>query len=267
MEKKPGLRQYLNLFLLFGITGLLLGFTVDVSVTDEAGILTKLPDRLGDQWTGHDILFCHSLHCGRDWLVRDLEPNQDGVYTCPMDFRGNPCGGKLHTMSLGEWDILPKDTVLLKKRYFHNENPERTVFASIVLSGDDRSSIHRPEVCMVGQGNRIESSEVIEVSLDGREPLRVMVLNMSRTIPGHPTFHTYYAYWFVGKDKETPHHLERAVWMAWDRVFRNVSHRWAYLAVSGPRAADLSDTSHHEQIREIVASLYPQISLIGADGE
>ena len=265
MEKKPGLRQYLTLFLLFGATTLLLGFTVDVSLTDEAGIRTELPDRLGDIWTGHDVLSCHNQLCGRDWVVRDLTPNEDGIYVCPFDFSGNPCGGKLHAMAYGEWSILPRDTIIRKKRYFHNEDPDVSIFASIVMSGDDRSSIHRPEVCMRGQGNQIPSNEVITIPLEGREPLQVMVLNMTRTVPGHPTFHTYYAYWFVGKDKETPHHMERMLWMGWDRIFRNVSHRWAYIAVSGQREPDLESTAHHDRIREVVSKLYPQISLIGAD--
>ncbi len=261
MEKKVGLRQYLSVFLLFGVSMLFLGFTVDVSITDEAGVRTELPDALGEAWSGHEILFCHNQHCGRDWLVRDLELHVSGVYVCPEDYSGNPCGGKLHTMALGEYHALPRDTVLFKKRYFHNDDPDQTVFASVVLSGNDRSSIHRPEVCMTGQGHRIERTEVIDVELPGREPLQVMVMDLSRTLPNHPTFYTYYAYWFVGKDIETPHHLERLIWMGFDRVFRNVAHRWAYIAVAGAREMD--GNSHHDQIRDVVSELYPAISLIG----
>ncbi|MEX2605715.1 MAG: exosortase-associated EpsI family protein, partial [Kiritimatiellia bacterium] len=167
------------------------------------------------------------------------------------------------TMSRGEYLVLPKDTVMFKKQYFHNRDPDKTVFTSVVLSGRNRDSIHRPEVCMVGQGNVIEKSEVIEVPLPGREPLKVMVLHLSRKFTESYTRHSYYAYWFVGKDRETPHHLERLMWMSIDRLLRNVTHRWAYIAVSGDRAADLEDKGHYDEIREVVGKLYPEITLVG----
>lgn len=260
MEKTVGIRQYLTLLLLFGITLLLLGFTVDVTVTDEAGVRTELPATLGSEWTGFDVLFCHSLICGRSWLVRDLEPDDEGRFRCLHDWNGHPCGNLLHPMSYGEFIALPRDTIIFKKQYFHNERPEDTVFAAVVLSGNDRSSIHRPEVCMTGQGHRIEGRQIIEVTLPGRGPLQVMVLNLSRPLPNGQTMKSYYAYWFVGKDVETPHHLERMLWMGRDRIFRNVAHRWAYIAITGPRSP--GDSRYLEQIQDVISLLYPQISLI-----
>jgi len=264
MEKKPGIRQHLTLLAFFGVTLLLLGFTVDVDISDEAGVRTYLPDTLGESWVGYDVLFCHNPLCGRSWLLRDLEPREDGGQVCERTWTGHPCGGPLHPMSYGEYNVLPKDTVIFKKQYFHARDPEDSVYAAVVLSGSDRTSIHRPELCMTGQGHVIASSEVIEVPLEGRGPIQVMVLNLTRDLPGGQSFTSYYAYWFVGKDKETPHHLERMVWMGRDRIFRNVAHRWAYIAVSGarPREGD----AHYARIREVVGQLYPQITLIGQEG-
>lgn len=257
-------RQYLNLFILFGITLLMLGFTVDVTVTDEAGVKTELPARLGDLWTGHEVLFCHNQACMRSWLTKDLEANDDGVYVCKEDFRGNRCGGKLHPMAYGEWRALPRDTVIFKKQYFHNDDEDLSVYAGVVLSGSDRSSIHRPELCMPSQGHSIESRELIEIPLEGRDPLQVMILNLSRRLPNGVMFHSYYAYWFVGHNVETPHHMERMLLMATDRIFRNVSHRWAYISLSGPKAG-IDSREHHDTLREVVPLLYPQISLLPTD--
>jgi len=70
----------------------------------------------------------------------------------------------------------------------------------------------------------------------------------------------YYAYWFVGKDRETPHHLERMFWMAYDRIVRNVAHRWAYLSVAGIRDV-VGGRLYIEEIKDFVRDFYPQISL------
>lgn len=261
--ERPRARPFITLLVLFSITCGLLLFTVDVAVSDQAGVKEHLPDTLDTQWTGHDVLFCQTPGCDRSWLARDVEPDEEGIRTCPTNWQGQSCGGELKTMSRGEYMVLPKDTVMLKKQYFHNQNSDKTVYTSVVLSGRNRDSIHRPEVCMAGQGNVIEVSEVIEVPLPGREPLQVMVLHMSRRVTETYTRHSYYAYWFVGQDRETPHHLERLMWMTVDRILRNVTHRWAYIAVSGERAGDLNNTAHYDEIRDVVSKLYPEITLVG----
>ncbi len=262
METKAGIRQYIILISLFGVTALLLGFTVDIRISDEAGVRTFLPDELGDDWRGYDVVFCHNKQCGRSWLKRELPTNEEGDYVCPRDYQDNECGGKLHPMAYGEWDNLPKDTTIFKKQYFNANVSNLTAFCSVVLSGQDRSSIHRPQVCLVGQGNEIVKQEPIDVNIAGGKPLGVMVLNLIKTAPNGAKFHTYYAYWFVGKDRETPHHVQRMVWMGLDRIFRNVSHRWAYIAVSGNRPDPEDDSKHHEIIRDVVGKLYPQITLV-----
>ena len=42
----------------------------------------------------------------------------------------------------------------------------------------------------------------------------------------------------MGKDRETASHLWRMYWMGYDRVVHGVSHRWAYIAMSGDRGID-----------------------------
>lgn len=257
-------RQYLNLFLLFGIALLMLGFTVDVTVTDEAGVRTELPSELGNSWIGHDVLFCHNQACLRSWLTKDLEPNEYGVFVCREDFRGNRCGGKLHTMAYGEWRALPRDTVIFKKQYFHNADEDLTVYAGVVLSGSDRSSIHRPELCMPSQGHTIGSRELIRIPLEGREPLDIMVLHLSRRMPSGRVVYSYFAYWFVGKNVETPHNLERMWLMASDRIFRNISHRWAYISLSGQRTS-FECREYMNSLKDFIHLFHPAITLIPPD--
>ncbi len=263
MAKTSLLHPYVILFALLGATALLLALTVDVTLTDESGVRTELPETLGDTWRGDEVLFCHNRFCGRSWLAGDVDPGPDGLRHCPRNYRDEPCDGELRTLSIGEYEILPKDTVIFKKEYHRLDAPEREVNVSVVLSGEDRTSIHRPETCMQAQGNTIVSTPVIEVPLQGQAPLKVMVLNLNRTLPGGRQLPSYYAYWFSGKDRDTPHHHERALWMSMDRVFRGVAHRWAYIAVAGRRELDDFDTTHHEEIREVVGLLYPAIRVRG----
>ncbi|WFB36547.1 exosortase-associated EpsI family protein [Kiritimatiellota bacterium B12222] len=245
---------------LFLITALFLVFTVDVTATNEAGVREKLPENLGTQWHGEDVLFCQTPSCTRSWLTRDVPLNEDGIRVCPENWQHEPCGGELLTMALGERLVLPKDTVILKKQYIKQSDPENTVFTSVVLSGKDRSSIHRPEVCLDAQGNIIKDSITISIPLENGNTLKAQVLLINKTYSEEYTRYGYYAYFFVGKDRTTHLHIERLLWMSLDRIFRNVSHRWAYISVSGERNPD--NTDYVEEIRDVVSKLYPQISLI-----
>lgn len=259
-----GFYQYpgLVLGLLFVLTSAFLLFTVDVTVTDAAGVRMFLPQSLGNQWEGYDVLFCQKPVCGRNWLARDIPLNEEGVRVCPRNWQDEPCEGELLNMSLGEKLVLPKDTVMMKKQYFQIDQPENTVFTSVVLSGKDRTSIHRPEVCMDAQGNIIENSLVVDVPMESGEMLKVKVLLLNKKYSENYTHYSYYAYFFIGNDRTTHLHFERLLWMSLDRVFRNVAHRWAYIAVSGDRSPDAEDLTYQDEIRNVVSQLYPEISLL-----
>ncbi|MDD4735263.1 MAG: exosortase-associated EpsI family protein [Kiritimatiellae bacterium] len=244
------LKPYLYIIGALIVTILLLAFTVDVSVSNEAGVLTSLPDEVGE-WHGDELRFCQNGECQEEFLMSEL----NGSEVCPK------CGAPLGGMSYIEKAILPNDTLIVKKKY---KNPDgKMVYASLVMSGEEQGSIHRPQLCLVGQGRTIVSDEVIDVALPGRDSLGVMVLNLDQTVRGGDVpmvIPQYYAYWFVGKDRETPHHLERMFWMAYDRIIRNVAHRWAYISVAGLRDAN-GGKLYIEEIDDFVRNFYPQISL------
>ena len=244
------LRPYANIVALMLLTSLALAFTVDVNVTDQAGIRLVLPEHVG-AWTGMEIRFCQNGTCQREFDADQLADRN----VCPV------CGGILDSMTLGEKQLLPPDTELIKKRYSRPDGGD--IYASIVLSGKERASIHRPQICLVSQGHEIEKSTVLDVPLAGRRDLSVMVLDMLHASRGADGLTrqsaNYYAYWFVGKGRETPYHTQRMVWMATDRILHNVSHRWAYIAIAGGR--NPSSDAYQDQIRDFVSGLYPQIAL------
>ena len=255
MEKSL-FKPFLTVFILMILASLALAFTVNVSLEDRPGVIMKLPDTLDGGWVGNELRFCHNRKCYTtspsrgDYYVRDLEfPD-----ICP------DCGEKLYTMSWAEYDALPKDTEFTKSAYT-NDAGER-MFTSIVLSGRERNSIHRPERCLVGQGYTITKEYVLDVPMPGREPLKVMVALLERLETDPETgkqrgYYSYYAYWFVGQDRETPSHYARLFWMGWDQVIRGVAHRWAYIAIAGFREKDNND--YEKDIISFIQKLYPAI--------
>ncbi len=251
------IRVFKPYFVVIGLlvmTSLALAFTVDVGVSDEAGVNVQLPDQVGE-WKGDELLFCQAPACQETHYVSALT-NRD---VCPT------CSGKLDSMSKAERDLLPPDTLLLKKRY--TAPGGAVLFASVVMSGRERSSIHRPQLCLVGQGNEIVKSTVVPVALDGRRELDVMVLDMLRRWRAPDGRQgeqpSYYAYWFVGKGRETPHNLQRMIWMATDRIFYNTSHRWAYISVSGTRDPE---GLYIKGMQEFVGQMYPYMAIKSEPG-
>ena len=220
-----------------------------VADTDEAGIVLALPERVAG-WTGHDLVNCPDEACARVYV--DVPPGTP----CPA------CGKPLQYMNHAEKWMLPADTGLVRKYY--ERDGAAPVHASIVLSGDDRSSIHRPQVCMTANGYEIVGETLLRIPLgEGRDPLDVMVLDMNRTGSDGRVETIYYAYWFVGKGRETASHVQRMVWMATDRILRGVSHRWAYIALSAPR--DPKSDAHLQRIANFAAALHPLL-LVPEDG-
>ena len=81
---------------------------------------------------------------------------------------------------------------------------------------------------------------------------------------GEVAYYSYYAYWFAGKDRDTPSHYMRMFWLAWDRVFRSKAHKWAYIAVSGER--DDGSLEYEDTVKEFVAMLYPALQIESEEG-
>lgn len=144
-------------------------------------------------------------------------------------------------VSEAEREILPLDTEFARRNY-ESVNGIDQINAQIVLSGGEKRSIHRPEICLPGQGWDIADGSTIQIPLNDGRVLDAMKLNLTRPVQisenDKRTLRTVFIYWFVGADKMTPHHLERIMLSSWDRVFHNTNHRWAYVVVSATVTSD-----------------------------
>jgi hypothetical protein len=140
--------------------------------------------------------------------------------------------------------ILPTGTEFAKKEYVNfSRSP---VTCEIVLSGPQKSSIHRAQVCLVGQGWTILEDQPVILTLSDRRTQRIRLLTLSRVEDGKQLF-GYYLYWFVGADRTTDDTFARIFLSSWDLLTRGVNHRWAYVIVDSLLAPDLSDSEEAKQ--------------------
>jgi len=200
-------------------------------------------------------------------VTRVSEPGirlADGKPVLP-DQAGDWTGQKPEGLTDLERNVLPPDTEGVRRMYRDKDGNE--LFCSIVLSGREVSSIHRPELCLPGQGWKIESefTEPVPTPDAPGGVLRVMRMNAVRTsqLAGGQSVSTrfVFAYWFVGKDRLTPYHWQRILWTAEDRVLHNRNHRWAYIMVyvpDGPRHE--SDEQSMQLISQFVQGVFPQLT-------
>lgn len=174
-----------------------------------------------------------------------------------------------------ELKLLPTDTEFAKMTYVTatNEVLESDIaHVSIVLSGAESRSIHRPEVCLTGQGWSIEGSAIVPVEIAPGRVLQVRDLTLSGEFPlsdgSTRRLRTHYVYWFVGSDFSTPSHFERLWHGTCDAVLRNVNHRWAYVSIMAAVTEDLdpkvsgerrrTDVQTQRLISYLVQQLVPQ---------
>lgn len=151
-----------------------------------------------------------------------------------LPVEAGPWRGEPGEPSEAERTILPPDTEFAKMHYRHSRLPSQ-ISASIVLSGKDRTSIHRPEVCLAGQGWNVRGSRKRTVQLaDGRK-LGVKCLSITREISlangEQKSAEAFYVYWFVGSRTTTPDNLERILSTAADNVIHGENPRWAYVSL------------------------------------
>ena len=162
----------------------------------------------------------------------------DGRDPVPLPtFLGTEWIGQQVPVSAVERATLPPDTGYARENYIAIRDRREQVFVSIVLSGRDRTSIHRPELCLVAQGWTIEGRFGHVFTYPGaggaRVPATVLrVQHEALTARGERVrVPSLVAYWFVGRDRVVATHWERMLWGALDQLRRLQSHRWAYVLV------------------------------------
>jgi EpsI family protein len=243
----------LTVLVLFMVTGVLGYLIRDVSLASlqTADLRQELPDQVGE-WQGEGVFFCQEDQCASSFTASELA----SATNCPS------CGGRLDAVALGERTLLPVDTII-SRRLYHNSKGE-SVTVTVVLSGAERRSIHRPQQCLPAQGFAIESSSVMLAPIEGRPPLKLMLIQARKGGGGADSAfvpRSLMAYWFAGGGHETHDHFRRIAYMAWDNVVHGVRARWAYVSLQ--TTSGVKDQAAERRLKELVAALYPELMMKG----
>lgn len=135
-----------------------------------------------------------------------------------------------------ELSYLPADTTYARKGYRTGDGDGRwTLQTTVVMMGTDRTSIHRPEYCLTGQGWAIERRQNTTVAVPGLVPSSLPVRRFDAVqnglIDGKPAIiKGVYVFWFVADGLVTADYRKRMLWMARDLLVKSELQRWAYVS-------------------------------------
>jgi hypothetical protein len=178
------------------------------------------------------LLLALAIGCAYLFNPPPVQVAQSGVVMDLPVFVGDYFG-KQGEITPIELTLLPKDTEFARR--FYDDSHGHEINCSIVLSGAEQRSIHRPEACLVGQGWTIVGQEDVPMQLQSGHSLVVRNLTVERQVVTqdnqHVTVRGLYVYWFVGDKITTPSHFTRILLSNWDRVINNRAHRWAYVSM------------------------------------
>lgn len=145
-------------------------------------------------------------------------------------------------MSDAERETLPKDTVIVRRRYIGADGHWYQV--SAVVGGRSKSSVHRPELCLPGQGFQMSDPRTVLV---GGTNWRRLTLMKGGTPPSS------FAYTFTnGTGFKTSSHLVRILTDVWDRSILGRIDRWVMLTVVSSRSDEAGFTRFLEQMEGVV---------------
>ncbi|MCD6050519.1 MAG: eight transrane protein EpsH [Verrucomicrobia bacterium] len=165
-----------------------------------------------------------------------------------------------------ELGMLPKDTTYGRRRYVSPDGFVITI--SVVLMGTDRTSIHRPEFCLTGQGWKIDEAasgvEGVKLAGDTGKTLDYNRMLLGKDLAAkdgtsNPA-RALYLYWFVAEGRETPGQGQRMWWMASDLVRSGKLQRWAYVSYSTACRPD-QEKDALERVRKFIAASVPEFQI------
>ena len=201
-----------------------------------------LPEAVG-QFTGETVLYCQSEAC-----LRYCESRLSVDSLCPY------CSSQMDIISPAEKRQLPADTQISRRLYRDEEGHQ--VVAALVSGGRQRTSFHRPQMCLPAQGYGIQRQRIEMITGGTGVAFRVTWLDVRRVGPAGSQ-ESSFVYWFTGQGRETPSYMQQLAWLTADNLFRNRISAWAYVSVLAEKRAGNQDDDRI--LREFLAALHAGI--------
>jgi hypothetical protein len=168
--------------------------------------------------------------------------------------------------------VLPKDTSFRVRAYAAEDN--FWVSMTAVLMGSDRTSIHRPDICLPGQGWAIDVTHSGQVMIPMTQPVaydlpvnRIFASKQFADESGKSqTYRSIFIYWFVDGNHLTASANEwKLWWMPRDLLLHGTLQRWAYISAFAICAPGQEEATF-ERMKKLIASTVPEFQLVPKAG-
>lgn len=222
---------------------------------------TFLPERVGE-WQAREVLVC-SLCLDElkeaAWQRKEPEHPDSRMVYLPEEAPESLC--PVHGVSLSETLEIPIDFVTRKvlppgtrflRRWYRGAATAHTlpdVNVTVIISGSDKRSIHRPERCLQAQGWQILSRDRWAVARTPSGPrdltvTRLVVRHVWLTQEGNKAERKDVVfYWFRGHNHLTGSNLKRLAYTAWDRMAHRLDYSWSYTLLIAPVRDSVNETT------------------------
>ena len=179
--------------------------------------------------------------------------------------------GREFDMTADEKNLLDEGVRLARDVYASSTG--RQIMATVILSGFEKRSLHRPEVCLPNQGWTVTDRTQIPLRMeDGRE-ISIMMMRIFRDAEPQPGVkvrtRAINFYWYIGSDGTScADHYEHVFLSYYDAVFRNIQHRWSMASIYVPlpeqrlgQEDPMQELNAKEDASEFLARLAPTFML------
>ena len=184
--------------------------------------------------------FCQNRAC---LYSQKAAPNTPLPTACPQ------CQGEVYPVSRAELDILPSDTQSYKVTYTFSNYDVFTV--ALVIAGENRMSIHRPELCLPAQGFVLSERQPYAVA----DALPMATFSLRRKGQSRTSG---FAYVFLNSKGATISNLQRVLSDSWERSAYNRIPRWAMLTITSP-SYDFQTPEGRTALQTFMRSFYPTL--------
>jgi hypothetical protein len=159
---------------------------------------------------------------------------------------------------------LPADTSYAERLYTATDGFR--IQSAAILMGADRTSIHRPEFCLPGQGWNINEKEALDIPIQDQPPyhLQAAAWKLSQDVQTDDGQKVkvggVYVYWYVANNEETPDHNKMLEWLTLDLLRTGALQRWAYVSYFALCKPGQEDAAI-DRIKSFVAASTPAFQL------
>jgi hypothetical protein len=163
-------------------------------------------------------------------------------------------------------DWLPKDTTYGQRLYKAADGFQTAINA--VLMGTDRTSIHKPDYCLAGQGWQIDptASEVTTIRINEPRPYDLPITKLIttrevRTEAGHnATIRGVYLYWLVADARLEPYHNRIMNSIITHMLRTGELQRWAYVTCFAACLPGQEEATFN-RLKDFLAAAVPRFQL------